>query len=196
VEVSFVALPQPRGARVFHHRTMANKRFDDLYQRFDKLVAYVRRIGRPEEDARDLAQNAMIETWKRMDNIAPGAEWPYAQRVASSRAINQAKRTRKSEVLDEETKDEAMSSEDSLLAREFQRRFREVFSELPRITQDIFVLRRRGMTFEQIAGQLRIEPTAARSRASRAMPIFRERLGDPPPGVEWLEFGDDDDHES
>jgi RNA polymerase sigma factor (sigma-70 family) len=171
---------------------MANKRFDDLYRRFDKLVAYVRRIGRPEEDARDLAQIAMIETWQRMDNIAPGAEWSYAQRVASSRAINQATRTRESEELDAETKDEAISSEDSLLAREFQRKFREVFSELPRMTQEIFVMRHRGMTFEQIAQLLHIDPTAARSRASRAMPILRERLEDPPRGVEWLEFGDDE----
>jgi len=169
---------------------MSKDRFGELYRRFDKLVAYLRGRGHS-EDAEDLAQNAMLDTWSRLDNINEGAEWSYTKKTAWSRAVNQATRTPPSEELEEQPAT-SPSAEDDLLAAEFHRRFRETLSELPRITRLIFVRRSQGAEFAQIAAELDIDSTAARSRVSRALPFLRERLGDPPPGVKWLELGDDE----
>lgn len=171
---------------------MSKDRFGELYRRFEKLVAYLKRLGRPEEDARDLAQDAMIDMMSRIDCISPGAEWSYVKRIASSRAINQATRTPASQPIDDKYETKASSAEQQLLADEFQRRFGEALRELPRLTRLILVRRAQGAGFSEIAKELDIDSTAARSRVSRAYPLLRERLGDPPPGVKWLELGDDE----
>lgn len=172
---------------------MGDDRFEGLSRRFKQLVAYLRRLGHSEDDALDAAQTAMLEMWSRFDRIAPGAEWSYAKKTAVSRAINQATRVPKGEPLDDDLPEKSLSAEDKLLIADFHRRFREALDELPETTRLVLVLRRRGETFERIAAKLDIDPTAARSRASRAAEVLRERVGQPPRGVQWVEFGDDDD---
>src|ERR1044072_161726 len=170
---------------------MSDERFEKLFQRFQQLVRHLIRFGRNEDDAEELAQQAMYETWKRIDGIRPGAEWSYALRTADSRAINQATRTREMSALDENLEDESLSAESKVLSDEFQRRFAEAFNTLPLITQQIFILRRSGTSLAEIAVMLDIDYAAARSRFSRAARMLHEQLGDPPPGVQWLELGDD-----
>src|ERR1043165_1227182 len=129
---------------------MSEDRFSGLYRQFDRLVRYLRGRGRPEQDANDLAQDAMIATWSRIDDIQLGAEWSYAKKAAWSRAVNQAERTREVDGLPEEFEAGSFPAED-LLNADFQQRFAEEFGRLSPVTQQIFILRNRDHSLAGIA---------------------------------------------
>lgn len=168
----------------------------DRFERFRKaLVRDLVSFGRSEEDAEDVVQQVMLETLKHADGIPPGAEWAYLKSATHKRAINQVKRYRPSIPPGyRHQKSEPARAEEQLISDEEQRRFRDeykaVFATFPPLTQQIFILRRRGLGFDEIAKKLGINSTNARTRFSRAAQILRERVT-PPDGAELP--GDDDE---
>jgi len=67
-------------------------------------------------------------------------------------------------------------------------RLAEVMNELPQETQLAIALRRGGYKGKEIAKKLGLTHAAVRTRLSRANEFFRERLGEPPAGVKWLDI--------
>lgn len=66
-----------------------NRRFDELCRQYTKrLVRELVRFGCLEQDARELAQEALFATWKHLDTIEAGAEWAYVKTAAHRLAIN------------------------------------------------------------------------------------------------------------
>jgi RNA polymerase sigma factor (sigma-70 family) len=170
---------------------------EDRFERYRRaLVAEVVRFGRGEQDAHDVVQEVMIATLKHADRVPPGAEWAYLKTAAFRRAINQATRPRSDAPPGYGREaEEPPSAEAMLIAEEERRRFRHefkrVFDSFPPLTQQIFILRSRGLGFDDVAKKLGITSTNARTRFSRSAQILREELGTPPDGAELP----GDDHE-
>jgi RNA polymerase sigma factor (sigma-70 family) len=169
-------------------------RIDDLFNRYyQPLVKSLQRYGRSQEDARELAQEAFIETEKHLAGIAVGAEWAYLKIAAASRAANQHRdQQAKKRNADVPHPPDAPSvdAETRLIEQEqrdrIQQRFHEVLAELPEETQQIVILYLRGMSGKEIAAHLKLTPVAVRSRLSRVYAFFRERLADLAHELNWL----------
>lgn len=185
-------------------------RIDELYARYrDALVKKLVQFGQRLEDAEDIAQETLIATWKRLDELRPGEEWVYLKVAAHN---NAHKRFRRANVPrrggglltplenEHDAEDGSPTAEAELIKRQeiaaFRARFNTVITQFPPETQQALVLRRQGRNSEQIAQTLGLTDQAVRTRLSRAMAIIRERVGVPPAGVDWADLGDDDDHEN
>ncbi|HYC90977.1 MAG TPA: sigma-70 family RNA polymerase sigma factor [Thermoanaerobaculia bacterium] len=181
------------------------KRIEELYAKYrDRLLRTFRRVP----DAEDIAQEALIRVWKRMEHVSLDHEWAYLATTARSIAN---KRFRRANVprrgaglltqLDEtehDTKHDAPSVEEQLIEQQeiaaFRAHFNAVLAEFTPDTQQCLVLAKRGYNSKEIAKHLGLTDQAVRSRLSRMRAVFRERL-DPPPAVNWMDLlGDDDDH--
>lgn len=169
----------------------------DRFERFrTPLIRDLMSFGRSEEDAKDVVQQVMMETLKHADRIPRGAEWAYLKSAAHKRAINQVQRYKPSIPPGYAPgRSEEPRAEAQLISDEEQRRFaseyKAVFATFPPLTQQIFLLRRRGLGFDEIAKTLGINSTNARTRFSRGAQILRERVSAPPDGAELP--GDDDE---
>lgn len=179
-------------------------RADEVVDRYlTPLIWSLVRFGQTEEDAREIAQEALWTLCQRLDRIAPGKEraylWVTAYNLARDRAQQgPADMTPLENIA--EPPDERPSAEATVIERQEIRRFREQFNAalatLSQDTRQCLVLRGRGYGSKQIAATLGLEDAAVRSRLSRAMNAIRKQVGEPPAGIEWFKLlGDDDDHE-
>ena len=182
------------------------KRIEELYV---KYLGRLREMFRRDPDAEDIAQEALIRVWKRMEHVALDHEWAYL--ATTARSIANKRYTRANvprrgagllTQLDETEHDarhDAPSVEEQLIEQQeiaaFRARFNAVLAEFTPDTQQCLVLAKRGYNSKEIAEHLGLTDQAVRSRLSRVRAVFRERLA-PPPGVNWIELlGDDDDHQ-
>lgn len=184
-------------------------RLDDLYARYHaRLIRDLIRFGQSEEDAPDLAQEALIATWKRIDHVSEGGEWFYlvttAHNIARKR-VDRANVPRRGagfvrtpiENAGNE-RDDAPSVEATLIEREeiagFRARFDAALEKLSDDTRQCIVLKKRGLSSREIAETMELSEVAVRSRLSRASSFIRERVGPPPPDVDWIDLlGENDE---
>ncbi|HYO78358.1 MAG TPA: RNA polymerase sigma factor [Thermoanaerobaculia bacterium] len=188
-----------------------DRRFEELCERYrERLVKDLVRSGCRPQDAEEVAQETLLAAWKHIENIPRDAEWPYLKVAAHNlnrnrvRAENAAMRGGGAKVSLETfggvMADKSSSVEERLLrdeqAERFRREFAAALSELPEETRLWIVMRRRGMSPQEIAAIEGAGRTAVRSRLSRAFQHLRERVGSPPPGAAWAELTEenDDDH--
>ena len=181
-------------------------RIDELYAKYlQRLIRTFRR----NPDAEDIAQETLMAAWKQLERDVPiKDEWAY---LAQSARNNANKRYARANVprhgagrltqLDDkhDATDQRRNAEDEVSGREevlrFRAEFNAVMAELSDDTQQCVVLRRRGLSTQEIAQRLGLTDQGVRSRLSRSNALFRKRLA-PPPDVPWLDtFGDDDDHQ-
>lgn len=170
----------------------------------ERLVRDIMRQGWPEQDARDIAQEALIATWKHIGNVNPGAEWVYAKVAAHRLALNSLERDRERghAAIDERLLARQTSVETRLIheqeAERFRKHVRATVDTFSPETQLYLALRRRGMSPKEIAARLGVSSDTIRSALKRAFARLRERVGPPPPGVEWAELTgeNDDDHQA
>ena len=178
-------------------------RIEELYVKYlDRIVRTFHR----EPDVEDIAQEALIRVWKRLERGPLDHEWAYIATSARS-VIN--KRYARANVprrgaglltpLDEKKHDKKRdepSIEQQLIDEQeiaaFRARFNAVLAEFTPDTQQCLVLARRGYNSKAIAEHLGLTDQAVRSRLTRVRAVFRERLA-PPPGVNWIELLGDDE---
>lgn len=184
-------------------------RLDDLYARYlARLIRDLVHFGQSEEDARDFAQEALIATWKRIDDVSEGGEWFYLKIAAHNIARKRADRANvprhgaglvRTPIENAgNERDDTPSVERMLIEREeilsFRARFHAALDELSDDTRQCIVLKKRGLTSREIAETLGLSDLAVRSRLSRATTLIRERVGPPPPGVDWIDLlGENDE---
>jgi RNA polymerase sigma-70 factor (ECF subfamily) len=175
-------------------------RLDDLYARYLRpLIEVVKNRGASEDDAQDIAQETLIETWKRLDHVAPDKERAYLMVAALNRAKKRFSRARPTTSLDG-FDGQAPSAEKDVIEKQetarFHDRFKAAMRQLPPETQKALYLRAQGLGSKEIAQKLELTDQAVRTRLSRAFERIREQVGDPPSGVEWMSLpGDHDDHQ-
>jgi RNA polymerase sigma factor (sigma-70 family) len=181
-------------------------RLERLAKAVQSVIRELVRSGHRAEDAPDVAQEALIETWKRLDKIAPGAEEAYLHRAARNRGRNYIRTNTTAKrggglggALEDDTDavDQALSIEDLLVQEEavaaFHARVAEVMALLPEETRLCLILRKRGASYLEIAQTLGCTAQSARTRVSRGSAFLRERVGPPPAGVSWAQIGGGDD---
>jgi RNA polymerase sigma-70 factor (ECF subfamily) len=187
-----------------------DRRLEELYQQYSKrLVNDLVRLGCRPQDAEEVAQETLLAAWKHIENIPSGAEWPYLKvaahnlnlnRIRADSALMRGGGANVSLEVVGVMADKSKSVEEKLLREEQAARFRRDFAaalnELAEETRLWIAMRRAGMTPQEIAAKEGVSRTAVRSRLSRAVQHLRERVGAPPPGVDWAQLTEenDDDH--
>ena len=174
-------------------------RLDDLYARYLPLLTRMLMRSMPEADAQDIAQETLIATWKRLEHVAPDKERAYVIVAALNLAKRRFARAKPMTSLDG-FEGEAPSAEKDVIERQeaalFRDRFRAAMRQLPPETREALVLRGQGLGSKEIARTLGLTDQSVRSRLSRAFESIRERVGEPPAGIDWMSLsGDHDDHE-
>lgn len=178
-------------------------RLDDLYARYlEALTRTVIGFGASVDDAKDIAQETLIATWKRLEHVAPGAEWAYLRVAARNRHLRRVEQHANLQPFgpDDDTIDRKPSPETEVIEKQeaalFNERFRAAMRELSPDTQQAIALRGQGLGSKEIARKLGLTDQAVRTRLSRAFELIRARAGDPPAGVAWMRLpGDEDDHQ-
>lgn len=162
------------------------RRFEELWEKYrERLVRVLMRFGRKEEDARDVVQDVLFATWRRLNSIAPEKEWWYLKTAVVNRAKRQyVQQTRPNQVSFEvvaepETEDETVEAR--LIRQEqlgeVERTFGAVFEGLSAETQLVFILSERGLSSRDIGRHLGMKDTAVRSRLMRANQQLDQRFG-------------------
>jgi RNA polymerase sigma-70 factor (ECF subfamily) len=181
-------------------------RLEALFAKYRKrLVSRLMAARWSPQEAEDAAQEGLIETWKRLDTIAPGAEWTYMLTAARNRAKNvlRNRTARKRDVTKISPEDLILlpppSAEAALIEEQeraaFNAAFLAAFRELPEETRLCITLRRHGLSNDEVAEKLGTTMLSVQSRLKRAAKHFRERITNPPQGLDWLDqTGDDDDN--
>ena len=146
----------------------------------DPLVRFCRKLTRHEEDARDLAHDAMLRATRALgtyDTERPFAPWMY--RIARNSCLNHIERARRrsgpepTEFIESRT-----PPPDVLVARrEEVARVRTALVGMSHEDRQLLTLKLvRGFTNTEIAGRLGITTGAMRTRACRALGRLRESL--------------------
>jgi len=66
-----------------------DQRFDVLYHtRYRAVYGYYRACGLSDSEASDLAQDAFLRLWQRMDQIRGEDPWPFLQSIARTVLLN------------------------------------------------------------------------------------------------------------
>jgi RNA polymerase sigma-70 factor, ECF subfamily len=175
------------------------ERFKALYAKyFRKVVAmYVRAFRIPEEDAKDLAQDAFLRFFEALDDYRGDAEWAFLETIARNVAYNNirsrsaARRGGGAHHLALEDippgREPAAASKPDYADREagkfIRKRVREAVAELTPGQQQCVNLWAEGFKYKQIASILGISVDAVKSRLRDAKKHLKKRLGEDVAGM-------------
>lgn len=155
------------------------------------LVRATQAIVRDAAVAEELVQDAMLELWRRREQLdAEGSPQAYLFRAARNRALNHlrhlAVQRRNVGALQVEEAREA-SAPAELVARELEEAVREAIAALPPRCREVFELSRgRGLTYGEIAEALGITVKAVEANMGRALKSLRLQLAPWLPGARAL----------
>ncbi|CAN5210219.1 hypothetical protein BH18CHL2_BH18CHL2_12570 [soil metagenome] len=146
--------------------------FGALLERYEReIFAHALRLSASREDADDLFQETFLAAFRAWQPPSAGNERAWLYRIATNKAIDRARRSRRHVPLDglevaAPARDGAASID---LAHAIER--------LPARQRDAFVLRRmRGLSYAEVASALWCSPEAARARVSEATKTVRRRI--------------------
>jgi RNA polymerase sigma-70 factor (ECF subfamily) len=152
--------------------------FRPLVERYQKVlfnVAY--RMVHDQEDARDLAQGALVKAYEKLGTYDPAFQffsWIY--RILVNETLNFLKRKKPSQSLDAASDAASPGGPDQdLQARELGRRVRHALMSLPVEYREVVVLRHfAGLSYGEMSAALAIPEKTVKSRLYTA----RQRLGE------------------
>jgi RNA polymerase sigma-70 factor, ECF subfamily len=139
------------------------------------------RMLRSEADAQDVAQEVFVQAWRKIGSFRGDASFStWLHRIATNRCLNAIAARRPSAPLPEDQVDRAGT--DSDLSVEVERRHRfaqlaEVIAQLPTDQRVALVLRDlQGLSYEEIAGVLRVSLSTVKGRIHRARLAVVQRM--------------------
>ncbi len=149
--------------------------FDTLVQRYQRILFTVAfRLTGNREDARDVAQNAFIRAFERLDTYDPARKffsWIY--RIAVNESLNYRRSQRAYEPLDPRL--EAQGTADPVERRETGARIQTAMMSLTPEYREVLVMRYFGdLSYDEIAEAIGIPEKTVKSRLFSA----RQRLGE------------------
>jgi RNA polymerase sigma-70 factor (ECF subfamily) len=151
---------------------------------YDPLWRFLRRMGVPEGQVEDAAQQVLLVFARRADDVEEDAERPFlfgtALRVASDlRRKHQQEREIADPAALSRHADPGPDAERQLGDKELRRCLDELLDELPPEHRAVFVLAElEELTMAEIARVLAIPPGTVASRLRRARETFTERAND------------------
>jgi RNA polymerase sigma-70 factor, ECF subfamily len=163
--------------------------FDTVFRaHYAQLVAFAQGMLRDRAPAEDVAQEVMLELWRRRMEISISESLrAYLLRATRNRSLNQlrhanvAKRA-EPQLMSEESVNATGASE--LVASELRDALALAVSELPPACREVFVLSRsQGLRYQEIATTLGISIKTVESQMGKALRHLRSRLAN------WLPEG-------
>ena len=146
------------------------------YERPVYNAAY-RFLGNP-DDAADVTQAVFLKAFEHLDQYDPKYKffsWIY--RIAINESINQVKRNRKQQPLDDEVVSSALSPEDLVQSGDVSRGIQEGLMTLKENYRAVVVLRHFSeCSYQQISEILQIPEKTVKSRLYSARQIMRDQL--------------------
>ncbi|HJP85932.1 MAG TPA: RNA polymerase sigma-70 factor [Gemmatimonadaceae bacterium] len=162
--------------------------FDSVFRdNYAHLVRMAESIVRERALAEEIAQDVMLELWRRRETIEVEQSFrAYLLRSTRNRALNHVRHQRI--VMREATiaaaaaeSARAQSAEDEMVVTELERAVRSAIDALPERTREVFQLSRdRGLKYSEIAVVLGISVKTVEKRMGQALAELRERL------AQWL----------
>ena len=165
--------------------------FDTLFRRwYAPLVGVADRMLRDPAAAEELAQDVLLELWRRRTTLDTGDEpGPYLIRAVRNRALNRLRHGRVAAraapliAVDETTPVASPASQ--AIESELAAAIGAAVAALPPGCRQVFLLSRaQGLRYSDIAATLGISPKTVEAQMGRALRLLRARLGP------WLPGGD------
>ncbi len=156
--------------------------FDTIFRNwYEQLVALGDRMVRDRAAAEEIAQEVMLELWRRRDRLAAdGSAQAYLYTATRNRALNYLRHLRvraKGEpfLLPDETASERADSR--AVESEIEAAIRGAITELPPRCREVFELSRmQGLKYGEIAQTLGVSVKAVEAQVGKALKLLRERL--------------------
>jgi len=164
--------------------------FDSIFRdHYPHLVTFGQSLLRDRAAAEDVAQEVMLELWRRREDIVIQESLrAYLLRATRNRSLNQLRhanvaRRAEPQLVGEESISAAGASK--LVAAELREALTAVVAELPPGCREVFQLSRgQGLRYAEIASTLGISVKTVESQMGKALRHLRTRLAG------WLPEGD------
>jgi RNA polymerase sigma-70 factor (ECF subfamily) len=156
--------------------------FDAIFRQwYEAVVRAANRILHDPFVAEELAQDVLLELWRRREQLPDGSSIPgYLVQAARNRALNHLRHLqvqKKSQLFVEALSEPAGQADAETHAHELDVAIREAVAGLPPRTREVFLMsRERNLTYGEIAGLLGITVKAVEANMSRALRQLREKL--------------------
>jgi RNA polymerase sigma-70 factor (ECF subfamily) len=151
------------------------------------LVAVAERLVGDRSAAEDVAQEVMLELWRRREALAADVSLrAYLHQSVRNRALNRLRHARVVRQAEPHVRPPtaAPPADGQALAVELEAAVRDAVAELPPDVRDTFMMSRvDGLTYGEIARVLEISVKTVEARMGRALRLLRERL------AAWLPDG-------
>ena len=164
--------------------------FDTIFRtHYAHLVAFGQSLLRDRSTAEDVAQDVMLELWRRRDSIAISESLrAYLLRATRNRSLNQLRHANvqkraEPQLVGEESVNATGASQ--LVASELRTALAAAVDELPPACREVFELSRgQGLRYAEIATTLGISIKTVESQMGKALKHLRARL------ATWLPDGE------
>ncbi len=130
--------------------------------------------------AEDLAQDVFLRLWEKRAGLKDGTLRPYLFTIARNRFLKNRRRRQydlkfRSAWLEESDHE---NPEYKLEMKEYDKRLQKVIADLPEKSRTVFLMNRiDGLTYREIAQNLRVSDKAVEKQMSKALAILRKALG-------------------
>lgn len=168
--------------------------FDAIFRRwYTPLVGVADRMLRDSAAAEELAQDVLLELWRRRTALDTGDEpGPYLIRAVRNRALNRLRHARvaarAAPLLAVDETSPVSSPAAQAVESELAVAIDAAVAALPPGCRQVFLLSRaEGLRYSDIAARLGISPKTVEAQMGRALRLLRARLGP------WLPGGDAND---
>ncbi len=175
-------------------RTGDQGAFDHVFRSYyASLVGMAESMLREREPAEDVAQDVMLELWKRRENIVLESSLrAYLFRAVRNRALNHIRHLR---VAPRAEPDAALdiptgAADQHTLHKEMAEAVKDAIASLPDRCREVFQLSRvQGLKYQEIADALGISIKTVEAQMGKAIRVMRQRLAPWLPNAEGLEGG-------
>jgi RNA polymerase sigma-70 factor (ECF subfamily) len=155
--------------------------FDTIFRtHYAQLVGVAEPMLGDRASAEEIAQDVMLELWRRREALNVESLRAYLIRAARNRALNQIRHdkvTRLAEPFAAGETTAPSSAESDLADQEIEQAVRDAVQQLPDRCREVFELSRvHGLKYSEIASTLDISINTVEAQMGKALRMLRERL--------------------
>jgi RNA polymerase sigma-70 factor (ECF subfamily) len=178
-------------------RAGAQDAFDSIFRTYYRhLVAAAENMLREREAAEDVAQDVMVELWRRRESLVFETSLrAYLFRAVRNRALNHLRHLRIAPRAEPDAAAAHISSSTAdrrTLEREMASALKEAVASLPQRCREVFQLSRvQGLKYAEIAEALDISVKTVEAQMGKAIRVLRVRLAAWLPQADGLDAEED-----
>lgn len=156
--------------------------FDVIFRaHYPHLVRMAESIVRERGPAEEIAQDVMLELWRRRESLELEQSFrAYLIRATRNRALNHIRHQRivaRELAAASVEASESPGSDEEVIGVELERAVRDAIDSLPEKSREVFTMsREQGMRYAEIASALEISVKTVEKRMGQALSELRDRL--------------------